>query len=76
MTAPVLERLSDELQVPIFVLDMDDNPVAWERFGITGTPSVIRYVNGQEAERLVGGHTDDEWRQLLLRYKQAAGGPS
>lgn len=70
LTAPVLERLSSELETPIYVLDMNANPSAWERFGITGTPTVIRYAQGKEAERMVGGHEDDEWKQLLVRYGQ------
>lgn len=72
LTAPVLERLSNELEAPIYVLDMNANPSAWERFGITGTPTVVRYTRGSEVERMMGGYPDDEWRQLLQRYKDAA----
>lgn len=71
LTAPVLERLSNEFEAPIYVLDMDANPSAWDRFGITGTPTVIRYEAGQEAERMIGGHEDDEWKQLFLRFQEA-----
>lgn len=69
-----MERLSNELETPIYVLDMNANPSAWERFGITGTPTVIRYTAGKEVERMMGGHEDEAWRQLLLRFKQAAAG--
>lgn len=67
MTAPVLERLTNEIGLNLYVLDVDANPLAWQLFRIQGTPSVMRFENGQEVERLAGANPEQAWRDLLLR---------
>lgn len=64
-TAPVLERLSNELEVPIYVVNINRYQGAARDYGITGTPTVIRFALGREQTRLVGAQTEPTWRRLL-----------
>lgn len=67
MTAPVLERLTNEIGLNLYVLDVDANREAWELFGIRGTPSVMRFEGGKEVERLAGANSEEDWLALLQR---------
>lgn len=67
MTAPVLERLTNDIGLNLYVLDVDANPLAWQLFSIQGTPSVMRFEGGQEVERLAGANSEEDWLALLQR---------
>ena len=56
MIAPVIEQLADEYQdkVVFVQLNVDENPDTPGKLGIRGIPTLILYMNGAEAERLVG----------------------
>ena len=49
-------RSGKRVQWKVFVgkLDVDENPLTAERFGIFSIPTMIVYKNGKEVERLVG----------------------
>ncbi len=56
MVAPVLEQLSEEYagRVAFAKINVDENPDTPSRLGIRGIPTLILYVDGEEADRLVG----------------------
>lgn len=62
-----MERLTNEIGLNLYVVDVDANPLARQLFRMDGTPSVMRFIGGQEVERLTGGNPDDVWLALLLR---------
>lgn len=52
---PSLEELSSEMQgVTIAKLNIDENPVAPERYGVRGIPTLMLFKGGQVAAVLVG----------------------
>lgn len=54
--APVLEELAEEKAETLLVgkLNVDDNPLASQRFGVTGIPTLILFKSGKPVERIVG----------------------
>ena len=56
MIAPVIEQLADEYKgrVTFAKMNTDENPDTPSKLGIRGIPTLILYVDGAEAERLVG----------------------
>jgi len=56
MLAPVFEELADEYagKLTFAKVNTDDNPQIPNKLGIRGIPTLIFYLDGEEAERLVG----------------------
>lgn len=56
MLAPVMEELADEWagKIKIYKVDVDkDNDIA-KNYGVMSVPTLMLFVNGEEAERLTG----------------------
>jgi thioredoxin 1 len=56
MVAPIVEQLAEEYagKVVFAKMNTDENPDTPIKLGIRGIPTLILYVNGKEAERMVG----------------------
>ena len=56
MMAPVLEDLSQEYEEKLVVakLDVDENPVTAQQFGIMSIPTLILFQNGKPLKQIVG----------------------
>ena len=56
MMSPVIEQLAEEFGDKLLFAKMntDENPNTPSELGIRGIPTLILYVEGKEAERLVG----------------------
>ena len=56
MMAPVLDQLAEELKgkVVFAKLNVDENPELSTRHGVEGIPTLIVFVQGKEAGRIVG----------------------
>ena len=56
MMAPVMEQLADEYEgkVRFAKMNTDENPDTPSRLGIRGIPTLVVYVDGEEADRLTG----------------------
>ena len=69
MLAPVFEQLADEYAGKFVFAKMntDENMAVPGRLGIRGIPTLILYVNGEEADRNVGFAT----KQVLKRKLDA-----
>ena len=56
MVAPVLEQIAEERdgEVIIAKLNIDDNPLIAQRYGIMSIPTMVVFNNGQPVEGTVG----------------------
>jgi thioredoxin 1 len=54
--APVFEQLAEEYagKLSFVKVNTDENPLIPSRLGIRGIPTMILYVGGEEADRMVG----------------------
>lgn len=62
---PVLRKVADDLQIPLYKLMVDDNPETPALYGVQGLPTVILFRQGQEAGRIVGAQPEARLRQAL-----------
>ena len=54
--APALEDASNDLseKIAVYKLNIDENPVAPQTYGVRGVPTIVFFRNGEEAGRQVG----------------------
>jgi thioredoxin 1 len=67
-TSPVIVPMADELglDLPLFNLLEFDN--GWKEYGITSTPTVIRFEDGKEVSRVEGKVSDGEFRSWFEQW--------
>ena len=58
MLGPVIEDLAKEFEgkIKIAKLNVDENPVTANRFGVMSIPTMIFFENGEPGEQIVGFH--------------------
>lgn len=56
MLAPVVEELATEYagKVKVGKLDVDDNPVVAQTYGVQSIPTILFFKNGQLVDKMVG----------------------
>lgn len=67
MMAPTIEELAEEYQGKVLVgkIDVDENPVFAEKFGIQSIPTLLFIKNGQIVDRTVGIQSKDKIQDKL-----------
>ncbi|MEY8661592.1 thioredoxin [Ligilactobacillus faecis] len=67
---PIIEQLAQELgdEVLIGKLDVEENPLTPQRFGIMSIPTLLVKKDGQVVEQLVGVHTKEQLKAVLAKY--------
>ena len=70
MIAPVLEELSNEYQDRLRVakVNVDENRVTQERFGIRSIPTLLLFDEGELKETIVGVQTKSQLIGLIDKY--------
>ncbi len=68
MVSPVVEEIGQEHSDSLAVakLNVDDNPRTAQRFGVMSIPTLILFVSGEEAARVVGAQP----KEAILRQIQ------
>lgn len=69
MAEPVLEELSDEYKgkVAVAKINVDENPLAAEKYSVMSIPTTILFKNGQEVGRQVGFAGKGPFEELIKR---------
>jgi thioredoxin-like negative regulator of GroEL len=72
MIAPVLEQLASEMagRLRVAKLNVDENPVTANRFGVQSIPTLLVLDRGGEIDRIVGVHPKAE---IVRRLEQMLG---
>ena len=67
MQAPILEKLDAELgdSVKIGKVDVDENPMLAQRFGVMSIPTLIAFRGGQVVIQRVGVQSFDALKDML-----------
>jgi thioredoxin 1 len=67
MVAPVIEQLGQEFagRAVVAKLDVDQNPITAQRYGVQSIPTLIFFRNGQEVDRAMGAQPAHVLRQKL-----------
>ena len=67
MQAPILEKLDAELGVSVKIgkVDVDENPMLAQRFGVMSIPTLIAFRGGQVVNQRVGVQSLDALKDML-----------
>ncbi len=73
--APTIEALAHELQgrAKVGKLNVDDNSVVSDRYGIQGIPTVIIFQGGEVKEQVVGVTSQEYLAQLIEKHLDMKG---
>ena len=69
VVAPIMERLATEYdgRVQFTKLEVDNNAVIVDQFGIMSIPTLIVFKSGKPAERFVGAARAENYRSIIER---------
>lgn len=67
---PTVEALAKEQggNADIVKLNVDDNPVTPQHYGVRGIPTMILFKGGKEVERVVGTTSKESLSQLIAKH--------
>lgn len=67
MAAPVFDKLADEFsgKVKIFKVNVDESQDLAQKYGVMSIPTVIVFVNGEEANRQMGFVGEEGYRKMI-----------
>ncbi len=58
VTTPILMPIMDELGVYIHQYNLSEYTFGWEKYGVTATPTIVYYENGERVDTLDGEISD------------------
>ncbi len=69
IVGPIVEELAPtyEGKAIIAKMNVDDNPVVAQRFGVTSIPTLMMFKNGQLVDRMVGAAPKNALQQFIDR---------
>ena len=66
---PALKRIeSEERDIAIAKLNVDENPEVAREYGVMSIPTLIVFINGREMDRIIGFLSEDVLRERLSNY--------
>lgn len=68
MLAPILEDLSEEVETPIYKIDVDECENLSRKFGILSIPTMIFFKDGELVEKITGLRTKQEIKKMLENF--------
>ncbi len=74
LLAPIVEAVAAQYQgvARVVKVNVDDHVSISQRFGIKGIPTLILFLNGKEAERMVGAASEKTVAQMIDRHASPA----
>lgn len=64
-TTPIINTIIDEMKIDIKVVNLQEEPIGWDKFLIDGTPTIIHYQSGEEFSRIYGQQTEGILRNFF-----------
>ncbi|MBX7219065.1 MAG: thioredoxin [Blastocatellia bacterium] len=67
MVAPILEQVGEKFQgqAKVVKVNVDENPLTPQKYGVRGIPTLVVFKNGQEVARQVGAASQNVIENLL-----------
>ena len=67
MLSPILEKVSKELELDTYQVNVDELVDVARRYGIMSIPTVMIFSKGEEAEKHVGFMKEEELKKFVNR---------
>jgi len=64
---PIVKKLSQELDISVFKINVNQNPTISNQENILGVPTFIFYNKGKQVDRLVGAQTLDSLKNFVKK---------
>lgn len=70
MVSPIIGELASEYEGRIKVgkVNVDEEGSLAAQFGIVSIPTIILFVNGKPADKLIGAHAIDDFEDMIEKY--------
>ena len=65
MLEPTLESIAADTDATVAKVDVDANQGLASSYGVRGVPTLVLFVDGEPAERVVGLQSEDSLRDLV-----------
>lgn len=70
-TSPVIVPMADDMDVDLELYNVLEFEQGWQNYQIEGTPTVIRFEDGEEVERLTGGQEVGTYEQFFSEIEDS-----
>lgn len=67
MIGPVLEELSNELDIKVVKVDVDEHLEIAKNFAIMSVPTILIYKNNEIVDKLIGFMPKDELKEKIMK---------
>ncbi len=70
MVSPIIGELASEYEGRIKVgkVNVDEEGSLAAQFGIVSIPTIILFVNGKPADKLIGAHSIDDFEDMIEKH--------
>jgi thioredoxin 1 len=76
MLAPTVDAVAEKYagSARVVKLNVDDNPMVSQKYGIKGIPTLILFKGGKEEERIVGATSKEAISRMIDKHVSASTG--
>jgi len=67
VVSPFLIPMGEELQKPLFPVDIFNKNDIWKKYNVKGTPTLIHFKDGKEVKRIVGEFPESKFREFFTQ---------
>jgi len=68
---PILKSLSEEVDVTIVKVNVDENPELSAKYGVRNIPVVFAIKNREEVDKLVGLHDKNAYISIIEKHTES-----
>ncbi|KAA0768158.1 MULTISPECIES: thioredoxin family protein [Bacillus cereus group] len=69
LVSPIIVPMAEDMNINMQVIDLETYKEGWDKFKITGTPTVIHYKKGKEIDRIEGEQEETTFRKWFKKQK-------
>ncbi|QWG98390.1 thioredoxin family protein [Bacillus toyonensis] len=69
LVSPIIVPMAEDMNINMQVIDLETYKEGWDKFKITGTPTVIHFKKGKEIDRIEGEQEETTFRKWFNKQK-------
>ncbi|WP_144489413.1 thioredoxin family protein [Bacillus thuringiensis] len=69
LVSPIIVPMTEDMNINMQVMDLETYKEGWDKFKITGTPTVIHFKKGKEIDRIEGEQEETTFRKWFNKQK-------
>ncbi|OPA26147.1 thioredoxin family protein [Bacillus cereus] len=69
LVSPIIVPMAEDMNINMQVIDLETYKEGWDKFKITGTPTVIHFKKGKEINRIEGEQEETTFRKWFNKQK-------